>query len=75
MRLTGISNQGLAVIAILVAILWGCILAERTIRRQAREETLLFLRSNSVAVPARTPAPPVKSRPKSRSAIERDLKV
>lgn len=74
-RLTGISNHGLAVIALLVAVLWGCILTERTIRRQAREETLLMLRSNRGALPARAPAPPAKPRPKNRLAVQADLKV
>src|ERR1700739_3949044 len=54
MRLTGISNHGLLVIAALVMILWGCIFAERAITRQAREETLLFLRSRGTA-PLNTP--------------------
>ena len=45
MTLTGISNRGLLIITVLVAILWGCILAERAIVRQAREETELQLRS------------------------------
>lgn len=75
-RVTGISNQGLAIIALLVAVLWGCILTERTIRRQAREETLLMLQSNRGATrPARSPAPPSKPQPKRRSTVQADLKV
>ena len=78
MRLTGISNKGLAVIGILVSILWGCILAERTIRRQAWEETVLMLRS-SRTVPIRAPYGPQKRGP-ARPAVQRsrgqvDLKV
>ncbi|GEM_PF-6433734 len=45
MHLTGISNRGLAVITLLVAILWGCIFAERAIIRNAREQTDLLLHS------------------------------
>jgi hypothetical protein len=45
MPLTGISNRGLALIAVLVVILWGCIFAERAIVRQAYEETQNVLRS------------------------------
>jgi hypothetical protein len=43
--LTGISNRGLLLIGILVAALWGCILAERAIVNQARQETILYLRA------------------------------
>jgi hypothetical protein len=75
MRLTGISNQGLAVIAVLVAILWGCILVERTIRRDARDQTLWMLRSNGVVKPIQTPAPPAKPKLKNRLATQGDLKV
>ena len=75
-RVTGISNQGLAIIALLVAVLWGCILTERTIRRQAREETLIMLRSNpGTTLPTKSPAPPSKPRLQSRSAVQADLKV
>ncbi len=79
-RVTGISNQGLAIIALLVAVLWGCILTERTIRRQARDETLIMLRSNlrsgrGTTLPAKAPAPPSKPQPKSRSTVQTDLKV
>lgn len=45
MRLTGISNGGLLLIATLVTILWGIIFAERTIVSQAHRETLRVLRS------------------------------
>jgi hypothetical protein len=75
MRLTGISNHGLAVIAVLVAILWGCIVVERTIRREARDETLWMLRSNGALRTIQTPAPPVKPKPKNRLAVHGDLKV
>lgn len=75
-RVTGISNRGLAIIALLVAVLWGCILTERTIRRQAREETLIMLRSNrGTTLPTKAPAPPSKPELKSRSTVQADLKV
>jgi hypothetical protein len=75
-RLTGISNQGLAIITLLVAVLWGCILTERTIRRQALEETLILLRSNrGTTLPTKTPAPPSQPRLQRRSAVQADLKV
>ena len=75
-RITGISNQGLAVIALLVAFLWGCILTERTIRRQAAEETLLMLQSNPrVTLPTKAPAPAPKPRQQTQSTVQRDLKV
>ena len=76
-RITGISNQGLAVIALLVAFLWGCILTERTIRRQAKEETLLMLQSNrrGAILPTKAPAPAPKPRLQTRSTVQRDLKV
>jgi hypothetical protein len=80
MPLTGISNHGLAVIAILVAILWGCILTERVIRRRAREETRILLRmQSSRSVPSRAPAPSTKRLPRSpmaaASAVQVDFKV
>jgi len=56
MTLTGISNRGLAVIAILVAILWGCIFAERAMVQQARQETLKVLRSRERPVKYQKPA-------------------
>jgi hypothetical protein len=44
MTLTGISNRGLVVIAFLVAMLWSCILVERSILNKARRETIEQLR-------------------------------
>ena len=49
MPLTGISNRGLMLIAALVAILWGCLIAERAIVRQASQETDQVLRSAPAA--------------------------
>lgn len=48
MPLTGISNRGLMLIATLVTILWGCLIAERAIVRQASQETDQVLRSAPV---------------------------
>jgi hypothetical protein len=56
MPLTGISNRGLALIALLVVVLWGCIFAERAIVRQAYEETQNVLRSQPV-VPVKQQRP------------------
>ncbi|HYM11688.1 MAG TPA: hypothetical protein VEU62_13215 [Bryobacterales bacterium] len=66
MTLTGISNRGLLVIALLVAVLWGCIVAEHAIISQARRETELFLRSRPV-VPVKYERP--SRRPGSPAAI------
>lgn len=73
MRITGISNHGLAAIALLVAILWGCIFAERAIRRQAREQTLILLRSNRL-LPTQAPAP-VKNRRRPATPLASHLPV
>lgn len=67
MTLTGISNRGLLLIALLVAVLWGCIVAERAIINQARRETEMFLHSRPVVpvkyeVPARRPWSPATMR-------------
>jgi len=60
MALTGITRQGLACMAVSVALLWGCLLSERWIVRQASVEqaralqTLKSLRDHSdqpVSVP------------------------
>jgi hypothetical protein len=75
MRLTGISNHGLAVITVLVVVLWGCIVAERTIRREARDQTLWMLRSNGAVKPILAPAPPAKPKLKNRLTVRGDLKV
>ena len=63
MPLTGISNRGMALIAVLVAILWGCIFAERAIVRRAYEETQDVLRSQpEVRVRQQRPAVPPPQR-------------
>lgn len=44
MALAAITRQGLVSIAILVAILWGCVLTERRLSRKAKVETYRALR-------------------------------
>ena len=44
MALARITRQGLVSITMLVAILWGCLLAERRISRESRIETYRALR-------------------------------
>ena len=44
MALAQITRQGLVAIAVLVAILWGCLLSERRISRNSRIETYRALR-------------------------------
>jgi len=78
MRLIGITNQGLAAIALLVAILWGCIVVERSIRRQAWEETVQVLRTGG-PVRIRAPYPAPKRAPPTPAVkplrAQLDLKV
>ena len=63
MTLTGISNRGLLLIALLVAILWGSILAERTIVSHAREQTESLLRSRRPTPAHYHLRPPVRHLP------------
>ena len=44
MALAKITRQGLISIAVLVVILWGCVLTERSITRNSRIETYRALR-------------------------------
>jgi len=55
MKLTGISNTGLMVISVLVALLWGVIAVERSYLNMAQEEYHKYLRS--------LPAKPAKIHP------------
>ena len=45
MKLVQITKQGLASITVLVALLWGCVVAERLISRNTRVETYRALRA------------------------------
>jgi hypothetical protein len=64
MRVFAISNRGLMVIGILVAVLWGLIYTERTLTLRAQQDYLEVMRSLTVApekthrVPARKPVTP-----------------
>ena len=44
MAIAKITREGLMSIAVLVAILWGCILAERILTRNTRMETYRVMR-------------------------------
>ena len=44
MALATITRQGLVTIAVLVAILWGCLFAERRLSRNSKMETYRALR-------------------------------
>jgi hypothetical protein len=68
MTLTGLSNRGLLLIAMLVAILWGCIFAERAIVNNARRETETLLRSRG-RVPVQYPKPVRQRIPLKGSAV------
>jgi hypothetical protein len=66
MAIVGITRQGLAGMAISVALLWGCLLGERLIVRQASVEQARALRtmqslrdrqSQPVSTPIRIPRP------------------
>ncbi len=70
MHTAKITGEGLACIAILVAMLWGCILVERSIVRDSRRQTarlLLDLRkmkNGGKSVPVSHPQGfPVNTRP------------
>jgi len=69
--LAKITRPGLVSIAVLVAILWGCILTERSLLRNSRMETYRALRDmrylkfkrrvEPVSQPARPSNPPASS--------------
>jgi hypothetical protein len=68
MAIAKITREGLVSIAILVAILWGCILAERILTRNTTMETYRVMRQirylklkrhiEPASRPAPTPPPP-----------------
>jgi hypothetical protein len=60
MRVFAISNRGLAVIGILVAVLWSLIYAERTLTLRAQQDYLEVMRSLTTT-PVKTQ--PVPSKP------------
>jgi hypothetical protein len=62
MRVVGITRQGLAGMALSVALLWGCVLGERIIMRQASVEQARALRTieslrDRQSQPVSTPVP------------------
>ena len=62
MALMGITRQGLAGMAVSVALLWGCFLGERAIMQQASVEQARTLRTieslrDRKSQPVDTPAP------------------
>ena len=65
MKLFAITNRGLAVISLLVMLLWGVILAERSIIRQAQRDHYEFLRSQPAAPVTPGPRPTKHPAPKT----------
>jgi hypothetical protein len=66
MRVFAISNRGLIVIAVLVAVLWGLIYAERALTVQAQQDYIELLRA-----PAANPADAESIRSKPTAAPNR----
>ena len=70
MALATITREGLISIAVLVAILWGCVFAERRLSRDSRLETYRSLRDmrylkfkrnvEPTSAPKANPAPSVR---------------
>ena len=52
MKVTGITNQGLTAISLLVLLLWGVIFAEQVLVSQAEHDYQDFRRSQPAASPA-----------------------
>ena len=70
MAIARITGEGLACIAVLVALLWGCILMENSMVRKSRRETahllndLRRMKKGGSVLPASHPAGfPVATRP------------
>ncbi len=59
MRIFAISNRGLVVIGILVAVLWGLIYTERSLTYRAQQDYLEVMRSLTVA-PVKTHRTPTR---------------
>jgi hypothetical protein len=75
MALAKITRQGLVSIAVLVAILWGCILSERYLLRNNRMETyralrdMRYLKVKRRVEPASQPSQPVRQPALSRGPV------
>ena len=69
MALAQITRNGLLTIAVLVAMLWGCVLTERRLSRNSKVETyralrdLRYLRFKHHVEPASRPLPPSSGPP------------
>ena len=61
MRVFGISNRGLIVIGILVAVLWGLIYTERALTLRAQQDYLEVMRSLTLTPVKAEPSPTQKS--------------
>ena len=67
MAVAKITREGLVTIAVLVAILWGCILTERVLSRNTSIETyrvlrqIRYLKFKLHVEPASNPGPPLRS--------------
>ena len=70
MAIARITGQGLTTIAVLVVMLWACIIGERVIIRNANAEMhravheIRALRTKRRAEPASTPAPRLRQAPR-----------
>lgn len=62
MRILGISNHGLALIAMLVCTLWGIIFMEREMNRRAERDYQELMRSIPLT-PVSAPADPTQRLP------------
>jgi hypothetical protein len=64
MEIAAITKQGLGAIAILVAILWGCLVTERLTVQRANREMEVVLRQLHQPTPAAWPQRPgLRARP------------
>jgi hypothetical protein len=64
MEIAAITKQGLVAIAILVAILWGCLVGERLTVQRANREMEIVLRQMHRPTPAAWPQRlPLRARP------------
>lgn len=73
MAIARITRQGLIVISILVAILWGCIFVERHITRNAQIETYRALRQMRYLKFKRSVEPTAEPKPAPRPLSRRPV--
>lgn len=67
MKIFGITNRGLVVIALLVAFLWGVILTEHAMLRSAQRDHENFMRGIEPLPAVTRPAPYETPRPDERA--------